>query len=202
MDIVVERSAALDVHKAQVTACVRVPDGPRGGRREEIETLPPRCRGLLALGDWLERPWCAACGDGGHRRVLEAGVGGARGPFALMLVNARHGKQVPGRKTDVSDAQWLCRLVEAGLLRPSGVSGRAMLDALVAGTTDAEVLADLAKGRLRQKLPALRDALQGRFDAHHALLAPTARASGLPRRVDADPLSGDRGPDRPFRPSG
>jgi len=137
-----------------------------------------------------------------------------------MLVNAHHVKQVPGRKTDVSDAQWLCRLVEAGLLRASlvppkpvralrnltryrktqiqdrqreanrlhklledtgikldcvatdilGVSGRAMLDALVAGTTDADVLADLAKGRLRQKLPALRDALQGRFDAHHALL--------------------------------
>lgn len=127
---------------------------------------------------------------------------------------------MPGRKTDVGDAQWLCRLVEAGLLRASlvppkpvralrnltryrktqiqdrqreanrlhklledtgikldcvasdilGVSGRAMLDALVAGTTDADVLAELAKGRLRQKLPALREALQGRFDAHHALL--------------------------------
>jgi transposase len=135
-------------------------------------------------------------------------------------VNARHVKQVPGRKTDVCDAAWLCQLLEAGLLRASfvppkpiralrnltryrkaqiserqreanrlhkvledtgiklgcvasdilGVSGRAMLDALVAGTTDPELLADLARGRLRAKLPALREALEGRFDARHALL--------------------------------
>jgi len=127
---------------------------------------------------------------------------------------------VPGRKTDVSDAQWLCQLMEAGLLRSSfvppkpqrrlrtltryrktqiaerqreanrlhksledtgikldcvasdilGKSGRAMLDALVAGTTDPEVLADLAQGRLRAKIPALREALQGRFESHHALV--------------------------------
>ena len=127
---------------------------------------------------------------------------------------------VPGGKTDVSDAQWLCRLVEAGLLRANlvppkpirtlrnltryrktqiqdrqreanrlhklledtgikldcvatdilGKSGRAMLDALVSGTTDPEVLADLAKGRLRVKIPALREALEGRFDRQHALI--------------------------------
>ena len=137
-----------------------------------------------------------------------------------MLVNARHVKQVPGRKTDVSDAAWLCQLLEAGLLNASfvppkpirtlrnltryrkaqiaerqreanrlhkiledtgikldcvasdilGVSGRAMLDALVQGTTDPEVLADLAKGRLRAKIPALREALEGRFDEEHALV--------------------------------
>jgi transposase len=140
--------------------------------------------------------------------------------FELMLVNARHVKQVPGRKTDLSDAAWLCQLAEAGLLKANfvppkpirelrqltryrktqiaerqreanrlhkaledtnikldcvasdllGVSGRAMLDALVAGTTDPHVLAELAKGRLRQKLPQLREALEGRFDAVHALL--------------------------------
>jgi transposase len=220
MDIVVERSAALDVHKEQVTACVRVPDGAKRGRAEEVETFATTVPGLLALGDGLEA----------HRvgRVAMEATGVYWKPvwavledrFELMLVNAHHVKQVPGRKTDVGDAQWLCRLVEAGLLRASlvppkpvralrnltryrktqiqdrqreanrlhklledtgikldcvasdilGVSGRAMLDALVAGTTDADVLADLAKGRLRQKLPALRDALQGRFDAHHALL--------------------------------
>ncbi|MEA2496617.1 MAG: transposase, partial [Thermoleophilaceae bacterium] len=140
--------------------------------------------------------------------------------FELTLCNARHVKNVPGRKTDVSDAQWLCQLMEAGLLRGSfvppkpqrrlrtltryrktqiaerqreanrlhkaledtaikldcvasdilGKSGRAMLDALVAGTTDPEVLADLAQGRLRAKIPALRQALEGRFEAHHALV--------------------------------
>jgi len=203
-----------------VTACVRLPDGPRGGRREAVETFASTVPGLLALGDWLEAH--------GVQRVAMEATGVYWKPvwavledrFALMLVNAQHVKQVPGRKTDVADAQWLCRLVEAGLLRASlvppkplralrnltryrktqiqdrqreanrlhklledtgvkldcvasdilGVSGRAMLDALVAGTTDAEVLADLAKGRLRHKLPQLREALQGRFDAHHALL--------------------------------
>ncbi len=140
--------------------------------------------------------------------------------FELTLCNARHVKNVPGRKTDVSDAQWLCQLMEAGLLRGSfvppkpqrrlraltryrktqiaerkretnrlhkaledtgikldcvasdilGKSGRAMLDALVAGTTDPEVLANLAQGKLRAKMPALRQALQGRFEAHHALI--------------------------------
>jgi transposase len=139
--------------------------------------------------------------------------------FELLLVNARHVKQVPGRKTDVKDAEWLCQLAEAGLLKASfvppkpiralrnltryrktqiqersreanrlhkaledtgikldcvasdilGVSGRLMLDALVAGTTDPEVLADLARGRLRAKLPALREALEGRFDRLHAV---------------------------------
>src|SRR5438552_12806488 len=134
--------------------------------------------------------------------------------FQCLLVNARHVKQVPGRKTDVSDAAWLCQLAEAGLLKASfvppkpiralrnltryrktqiqerqreanrlhkaledtgikldcvasdllGVSGRAMLDALCHGTTDPVVLADLAKGRLRKKLPALHEALEGRFD--------------------------------------
>jgi transposase len=140
--------------------------------------------------------------------------------FELVLVNARHVKQVPGRKTDVSDAVWLCQLAEAGLLRASfvppkpiralrqltryrkaqvserqretnrlhkaledtgikldcvatdilGRSGRAMLDALIAGTTDPEILADLAKGRMRAKIPALREALEGRFHPLHALL--------------------------------
>jgi transposase len=127
---------------------------------------------------------------------------------------------VPGRKTDVLDAQWLCQLLKAGLLRASlvppkpirtlrnltryrksnirdrqreanrlhkiledtgikldcvasdllGKSGRAMLDALVSGTTDPNVLADLARGVLRKKLPALREALEGRFDTEHALV--------------------------------
>ena len=140
--------------------------------------------------------------------------------FELMLVNARHVKQVPGRKTDVKDAQWLCQLLEAGLLKPSfvppkpirtlrnltryrktqindrqressrlhkiledtgiklggvatdilGKSGRDMLDALVTGTTDATMLAELARGKLRAKIPALKEALEGRFDSEHALI--------------------------------
>jgi transposase len=219
MEVIVERPAALDVHRAQVTACVRVPaDG--GARVPHLAEFQTTVRGLLALRDWLVA----------HRvsQVVMEATGVYWKPvwhileddFELMLVNARHVKQVPGRKTDLSDAAWLCQLAEAGLLKANfvppkpirelrqltryrktqiaerqreanrlhkaledtniklgcvaadilGVSGRAMLDALVSGTTDPEILADLARGRLRQKLPALREALEGRFDALHALL--------------------------------
>jgi transposase len=219
MEVIVERPGALDVHKAQVTACVRVPDA-QGARVQHLAEFKTTVRGLLALGDWLKA----------HRvtQVAMEATGVYWKPvwhileddFELLLVNARHVKQVPGRKTDVQDAEWLCRLTEAGLLRASfvppkpirelrqltryrkaqiaerqreanrlhkaledtgikldcvatdilGVSGRAMLDALVQGTNDSVVLADLAKGRMRAKIPALREALEGRFDELHALL--------------------------------
>jgi transposase len=219
VDQIVERPAALDVHKERVTACVRVPDG-KGGRAEFVETFTTTVAGLLVLADWLEAnrvERVAMEATGVYWKPVWAVL---EDRFDCMLVNAHHVKQVPGRKTDVSDAQWLCRLVEAGLLRANlvppkpirtlrnltryrktqiqdrqreanrlhkiledtgikldcvatdilGKSGRAMLDALVEGTTDPEVLAQLAKGRLRAKIPALREALEGRFDAQHALI--------------------------------
>ena len=219
MQVIVERQAALDVHKEQVTACVRFP-GADGARVQHVEQFSTTVRGLVVLGDWL-------AGHGAKDVAMEAtGVYWKpvwyvlEGDFDLMLVNARHVKQVPGRKTDVSDASWLCQLGEAGLLRASfvpekpirdlrqltryrrariaerqreanrlhkaledtgikldcvatnilGVSGRLMLNALVAGTTDPNVLAQLAKGKLRKKIPALREALEGRFEAVHAFL--------------------------------
>jgi transposase len=218
METIVERPAALDVHKAQVTACVRVP-GPDGERVQEITEFPTTVRGLLGLRDWLAEhrvTQVAMEATGVYWKpvwyVLEDDV-------ECLLVNARHVKQVPGRKTDVADAEWLCRLLEAGLLRASfvppkpirqlrnltryrktqiaerqrevnrlhkaledagikldcvasdilGKSGRDMLDALVAGTTDPVVLADLARRQMRKKIPALREALQGHVDAHHRL---------------------------------
>jgi transposase len=219
MEVIVERSAALDVDKAQVTACVRVP-GPGRERVQEVVQFQPTVRGLLTLRDWLRAhrvtTQVAMEATGVYWKPVWAVL---EDDFELLLVNARHVKQVPGRKTDVSDAAWLCQLLEAGLLRASlvppkpirqlrqltryrkalikerqreanrlhkaledtgikldcvatdilGVSGRAMLDALVKGTTDAEVLAELARGRLRKKLPALKEALEGRFDYLHAL---------------------------------
>jgi transposase len=219
METIFERVGALDVHKAQVTACVRVP-GPDGRREPNVVEFQTTVQGLMALHDWLSA----------HRvtHVAMEATGVYWQPvwhileedFELTLCNARHVKNVPGRKTDVSDAQWLCQLMEAGLLRGSfvppkpqrrlrtltryrktqiaerqreanrlhkaledtgikldcvasnilGKSGRAMLDALVAGTTDPEVLADLAQGKLRAKIPVLREALEGRFEAHHALV--------------------------------
>jgi transposase len=218
METIVERPAALDVHKAQVTACVRMPD-ERGRREQHVAEFATTVRGLLGLRDWLAAHHV-------QQVVMEATGVYWKAPWAILedefdcvLVNARHVKQVPGRKTDVSDAAWLCQLAEAGLLRASfvppkpirqlrnltryrktqiqerqrevnrlhkaledagikldcvatdilGKSGRDMLDALVRGTTDPDVLAELARRQMRKKIPALREALDGRFDAHHAL---------------------------------
>ena len=218
MDRIVDRPAALDVHKASVTACVRVWEGRE--LTEHLAEFKTTVHGLLALRDWLEAL--------GVQQVAMEATGVYWKPvwavledrFELMLVNARAVKQVPGRKTDIKDAQWLCQLLEAGLLRASfvppkpirtlrnltryrkatiqdrnreaarlhkiledtgikldcvasdilGVSGRSMLDALVSGTTDPEVLAELVKGKLRKKIPALREALVGRFEDEHALV--------------------------------
>jgi len=182
------------VHKAQVTACVRVPDAT-GQRVAHLAEFSTTVQGLLALADWLKQHAVT------HVAMEATGVywlpvwAILEDDFELTLCNARHVKNVPGRKTDVSDAQWLCQLMEAGLLRSSfvppkpqrrlwtltryrktqiaerqreanrlhkaledtgikldcvasdilGKSGRAMLDALVGGTTDPDVLADLAK---------------------------------------------------------
>jgi transposase len=218
MKRIVERPGALDVHKASVTACVRVWNS--GELEEHLAGFQTTVHGLLALRDWLEAL--------GVKQVAMEATGVYWKPvwavledrFELMLVNARAVKQVPGRKTDLKDAQWLCQLLEAGLLRASfvppkpfrtlrnltryrkaqisdrqreanrlhkiledtgikldcvatdilGVSGRAMLDAIVSGTTDPNVLAELARGQLRKKTPALREALVGRFADEHALI--------------------------------
>jgi transposase len=219
MDVIVERPAALDVHNASVVACVRVP-GPGGRREEHVAEFKTTAQGLLVLRDWLEAHdvgQVAMEATGAYWKPVWAVL---EDRFECVLVNARHVKQVPGRKTDIKDAQWLCQLLEAGLLKASlvppppirtlrnltryrksqirdrqretnrlhkvmqdtgikldcvasdllGKSGRAMLDALVAGTTDPAVLADLARGQLRKKLPALQEALEGRFGAEHRLV--------------------------------
>lgn len=220
MDVVVERCAGLDIGKKEVVACLRTP-GDNGERRSQIKTFSTFTTDLEALADWMTT-------EGVTSVVMEA-----TGPywkpvwyvleekdFELQLVNARHVKIVPGRKTDVSDAAWLAELLEHGLLRSSfvppaeirelrdltryrkrliqtrtsevqriqkvledagikldsvvsdllGVSGRAMLSALVDGEQDPTVLAELAQRRLRQKIPELTRALHGRFGEHHRLL--------------------------------
>lgn len=219
MERLFERCAGLDIHKDTVVACVRVP-GEGGKRDQQARTFGTTTEQLLVLLDWL-RSW----------EVTLVGMESTgiywRPVYYLLedhmecwLLNARHLRNVPGRKTDVKDAEWICQLVEHGLVRASfvppreirelrdltryrkaqieertrevqrlektlqdagiklssvaskvlGVSGRLMLDALISGTHDPEVLAELAKGQLRNKLPALREALQGRFTGHHALI--------------------------------
>jgi transposase len=231
-----ERCAALDVHQASVSACVRVP-GERDDRVELSQQFGATTPDLLALADWLrshEVTHVAMEGTGVYWKPVYYAL---EGEFELLLVNAAHVKQVPGRKTDTKDAAWLCQLLECGLLRASfvppkpirelrdltryrktlirdraseanrlhkvledagvklssvasnvlGVSGRLMLEALCQGTDDPEVLAELARGRLRSKLPALRRALESRFRGHHAFLVTQilAHLDYLDEAIDA-----------------
>lgn len=225
MDVIVERPAALDVHKAQVTACVRVP-GEGRERRSEVREFSTMVGGLLVLRDWLKAHGVTQVAMEATSVYWKPVWAVLEDDFELLLVNARHVKNLPGRKTDVRDAEWLCQLLEAGLLRASfvppkpiralrqltryrkaqikerqreanrlhkaledtgikldcvatnilGKSGRAMLDALCHGTTDPEILADLAQGKLRKKIPALKQALEGRFEPLHALLVSSILA--------------------------
>jgi transposase len=220
MDILVERCAALDVHKDTVVACVRIPDAG-GGRAQQLRTFKTTTPGLLGLADWLDSYQVTLVGMEATGCYWKPVWHVLEGRVQCWLLNARHARNLPGRKTDLADAAWLCQLVEHGMVRPSfvpprpirelrdltryrkaqiqertrevqrldkvlqdagiklssvasralSVSVRLMLEAMIAGTHDPEVLAELAKGRLRAKLPALREALTGRFHTeHHGLL--------------------------------
>jgi transposase len=219
MDVVVERCGGLDVHKDTVVACVRTPGSGRQ-RDEVVATFGTVTVELLALRDWLLAHRVTLVGMESTGVYWKPVFYVLENAMECWLLNARHLRNVPGRKTDVSDAAWIAGLVEHGLVRPSfvppapirelrnltryrraqleertreaqrldkvlqdagiklssvasdtlGVSARAMLAALVSGNRDPEALADLARGRLRAKIPALRQALDGRFGSHHALL--------------------------------
>lgn len=225
MDMVVERCCGLDVHKDTVVACVRTPG--KGGRRDqETRTFGTMTADLLALRDWLCAMDVTLCGMESTGVYWKCVFYVLEDDIECWLLNARHLRNVPGKKTDVKDAEWICQLVEHGLVSPSfvppkpirelrdltryrkaqieergreaqrldkvlqdaglklssvatdilGKSGRDMLEALVSGTRDPEVLAELARGRLRSKIPMLRRALEGRFSANHALIVSTILA--------------------------
>ena len=222
MEVMHTRCAGLDVSKKDAKVCVRVAGKGRTKAVETVTTWSSMTNQVLALREHLieQRVTCAvmeATGDYWrpfYYLLEDAG-------FEVMLVNARHARNLPGRKTDVSDAAWLAQLAAHGLVRGSfvppepirhlrdltrtrtavtrergrevqrleklledsgiklssvasdfmGVSGRAMLEALIAGQHDPAQLAELAKRRLRSKIPALTEALTGRFGEHHAFLA-------------------------------
>jgi len=223
---IVARVAALDIGKAELVCCIRVPgQGRRSRRLQEVATYQTMTRSLLVLADRLAEL-------GVTRVVMEATSDYWKAPlylleaqgFEVWLVNAKDVKHLPGRpKTDKLDAVWLAKLAERGMLRPSfvpplpirrlrdltryradlvavrtaekqraeklledaqiklsvvasdifGVSGRAMLDALVAGERDPKRLAQLARTRLRAKLGQLQEAFTGQFTDHHAFLLAT-----------------------------
>jgi len=215
VDILHPSCAGLDVHKKSVTACVtRLVDGELLKETREFDTMTG---GILALADWLEQL--------GVRQVAMESTGVYWKPifnlledrFEVMVVNAQHIKRVPGRKTDVKDAEWIAQLLQHGLLAPSfippppfrelrdltrcrtqlvrqratvanriqkeledaniklasvasdilGASGQAMIEAMIAGDDDPAELADLAKRRLREKIPQLQKAPRGRVTEHH-----------------------------------
>ncbi len=224
---IIERVAALDIGKAEVVCCVRLP-GPEGTKRrvQEVTTHSTMVGALSELANRLVTL-------GVQRVVMEATSDYWRPPFYLFeahglqpwLVNARDVKHLPGRpKTDVLDAVWLCKVAERQMLRPSfvppaeirrlrdltryrvdlvgarnaeknrveklledaciklsvvasdifGVSGRAMMAALIAGERDPNKLAQLARSRMRVKIAALQEAFAGlptgTFDEHHRFL--------------------------------
>jgi transposase len=219
MEVVHERCCGLDIHKKTVVACLLTP-GERGQPRREVRSFGTTTRALLELGDWLQAVGCthvAMESTGSYWKPIHNLL---EGSFTLLVVNAQHLKSVPGRKTDVKDAEWIADLLRHGLLRPSfipsrperelreltryrtslvreragevnrvqkvleganiklgsvatkvlGASGRAMLEALVAGEESPEQLAGLARGRLREKRPALEEALAGRLGPHQRFL--------------------------------
>jgi transposase len=221
MDVVHPRCAGIDVSKRDAKVCVRIASEGRAKAKSTVTTWGAVTNQVLALCDHLIAEQVTLV-------VMEATSDYWKpffylledGPFEVMLVNARHVKNLPGRKTDVSDAAWLAQLGAHGLVRGSfvppqpvrqlrdltrtrtiivrersreiqrleklledagiklssvasdltGVSGRAMLEALVEGVRDPIELADLAKRRMRIKIPQLVEALTGRFNEHHAFL--------------------------------
>jgi transposase len=218
MEVIYPRCCGLDIHKESISACVLIKES--GKREKHLARFGTMTSDLLKLGDWLQS-W-------GVKRVAMESTGVYWKPiwniledeFELELINAQHIKQVPGRKTDTKDCEWIAELLQHGLVRATfvpaqaqrdlreltryratlcedkvrvanriqkvledanvklacvasdilGASGRAMLEALVAGERDAAHLAGMAKQRLREKLPQLERALEGRVREHHRFL--------------------------------
>ena len=214
MEVLYPRCAGLDVHKDSVVACVRCVTEPV---QKEVRTFGTTTSHLLALADWLTSHGCT------HVAMEATGIYWKpvwhilEDRFELVLANAQHIRNVPGRKTDVNDATWIADLLAHGLIRASfvpptkiqelrdltrtrkqlvreisqhtlriqktlenanikvasvlsdilGTSGRAMLNAIIAGQDDPEHLADLAVGTARRKHSDLIDALRGCVTDHH-----------------------------------
>lgn len=219
MEVVHQRCAGLDVHKKSVTVC-RITPQANGTWQKDIRKFDTMTDDLLSLADWLR------AGEVTHVAMESTGVywkplfNILEDEFEVLLVNAQHIKYVPGRKTDIKDAQWIAELLQHGLLKASfipkvdqrdlrdltryrtkliqertreinrvqkvleaaniklgsvasnvlGVSGRDMLEQLIAGQEDPVVLADLARGRLRQKIDDLERALKGEVRGTHRTL--------------------------------
>jgi transposase len=215
MDIIVDKGCGLDVHKGTVVVCIM-----GTGIRKEVKTYTTMTNDLLRLKEWLQ--------ESGITHVAMESTGVYWKPvfniledrFEVILVNARHVKNVPGRKTDVQDSEWLCKLLRSGLVKGSfipprdirelrdltrykrkliqaitaekqrvekvledaniklssiasdtfGASGKRIIEELIKGKLRAEEMAELSKGRLRQKREDLKEALVGEVREHHKFM--------------------------------
>jgi len=215
MEIIIERACGLDVHKGTVVACIM-----GAGIKKEIRTYTTMTNDLLRLKEWIQ--------EAGITHVAMESTGVYWKPvfniledqFEVILVNARHVKNVPGRKTDVQDSEWLCRLLRSGLVSGSfipprdirelrdltrhkrkliqaivaekqrvekvledaniklssiasdsfGASGKRIIEELIKGKLRTEEMAELSKGRLRQKRGDLKEALVGQVREHHKFM--------------------------------
>lgn len=219
MQLMYHRCCGIDVHKKMIVACLLIITDQ--GVHKEIQTFTTMVPDLLRLRDWLNAQRCEAVAmesTGVYWKciwnVLEAGE------MELLLCNAQHIKAVPGRKTDIKDAEWIADLLQHGLLRASfvparpqrelrdvtryrsslaadrarlvnriqktledtniklasvatditGKSSRAILEALLAGEQNPQKLAELARGRMKEKREQLAQALQGTLGDHHRFL--------------------------------
>jgi transposase len=219
MEVMFKYCAGLDVHKRMIVACVLLVTA-QGQTQRFLRRCGTTLAELEALAAWLS-------GLGVTHIAMESTgvywkpVFNILAPlFEVWIVNAQHLKQVPGRKTDVKDAEWIAQLMRLGLLQRSfipeveqrdlrdltryrtrllgerasavnrlqkiledaniklasvasdvqGLSARAMLEAMIRGETDAAQLADLAKGRMRSKIPQLEAALAGHIREHHRFM--------------------------------
>ena len=216
MDAIIERCCGLDVHQSTVVACILI--GTPGRKpRKEVRSFGTMTRDLAALRDWLVTEGVSHVGMESTGIYWKPVYTVLEGHFELIVGNAHHIKNVPGRKTDVKDAEWIADLVRHGLVSKSfvpppeirelrdllrfrrtlvetqaternrvlkllesaniklasvmsdvfGVSGMAMLKALVSGTTAPDDMANLARTRLRRKLEPLAHALDGRMLEYH-----------------------------------
>lgn len=219
MEVVHERCCGLDIHAKTVVAC-RIAPGPDGLSIKETRTFGTMTEDLLRLRDWLVEARCPIVAMESTGVYWKPIYNLLEGTLELLAVNAQHIKQVPGRKTDVRDCEWIADLLRHGLLTASfipdrdqrelreltryrtslvrersaelnrlkkvleganiklavvtkdmmGVSAREMLQALVAGQDGSATMAELARGRLRAKIPQLEQALTGQMGAHQRFL--------------------------------
>src|SRR5918998_1251045 len=219
MEALIERCAGLDVHQASVVCCILI--GTPGCKLQKLlRRFGTTTRELKALRAWLAEHGVTHVGMESTGVYWKPVYAVLEGHFDLIVGNAHHIKAVPGRKTDVKDAEWIAQLVRHGLVAKSfvpppairdlrelvrcrrtlietrtamrnrvlklleganiklagvasdvfGVSGRAMLEALAAGATDAAGMAGLARGRMRRKAAELEAALEGRLREHQRFL--------------------------------